>query len=244
MTNDYLMEDRGIKNKLFLNNVFVNHLHSNAKFGLTMSEYEHLIESGQLSDRTVSAFSDFSIKNFVFLRQVHSNEFYVVDKNNKDDIKGKMGDAIICIDNSIPLLIFTADCVPVFLVDLSKKYIAAIHAGWRGTNLKISQKVAKFMIESLNSRPGDILASIGPSIGSCCYDVSLEVATKFNFFYKDEKYYVDLWREIKYQLLEAGLSNDNIFVSGICTYCNDLFYSYRKIGKDAGRQINIIEIKG
>jgi copper oxidase (laccase) domain-containing protein len=46
------------------------------------------------------------------------------------------------------------------------------------------------------------------------------------------------------QLLAAGLREQNIFASDLCTACRtDLFFSYRKEGSQSGRLLSVIGIK-
>src|SRR5207245_11268427 len=74
-----------------------------------------------------------------------------------------------------------ADCVPILIVDPKKRAVAAIHAGWRGTLQRIVVKAIGQMQMQFKSKPADLLAAIGTSIGGCCYDVGIEVATQFQY---------------------------------------------------------------
>lgn len=239
----FIYDDNKLQCKRLNTTNLVEHFYSDSSNGVSIEKYEYIKNNCALPDEVEKKHNNFSMKNAVFLSQVHGDNFYVVDNYNKHDIRGKLGDALICIDKDIPIMIFTADCVPIFILDYVKGYIAAIHAGWKGTELKISNKVVRFMINTLNSNPGDLIASIGPSIGPCCYEVSEDVATKFSYYVKDDKFYINLWEENNKQLIEAGLSRDNIFISEVCTYCNKQFYSYRRDGISSGRQINVIQLK-
>lgn len=126
---------------------------------------------------------------------------------------------------------------------ITKKVVALIHAGWRGTYKKILYNVLLYLIKS-GSRVQDINCIIGPSIGPCCFEVGDDVAEKFNFKKKvNGKYHVDLWMENKKQIIDAKIPEKNIFASQLCTCCNnDLLYSYRKEGKAAGRIITFIQL--
>lgn len=79
----------------------------------------------------------------------------------------------------IALGIRVADCMPILIVDREKRAIAAIHAGWRGALSRIVEKTAGEMCRMFNSRPGNMLAAIGPSIRKCCYEVGPEVVDAF-----------------------------------------------------------------
>ena len=147
-----------------------------------------------------------------------------------------------------PLVIFTADCIPVLLSDKEGRAVGAVHAGWRGTVMKIPNKAAELMIKTYDISPENIFAAIGPGIGKCCFEVGEEVAKEFNSSFvkkgTDGKFFVDLWAANFAALCEAGISPENISVAGICTKCNcGDFYSYRKMGDKTGRLGALIEIK-
>jgi len=126
--------------------------------------------------------------------------------------------------------------------------IAAIHSGWKGTQLKIAEKTAKKLIE-MGANSENIYTAIGPCIGKCCYEVSGDVAEQFDEKYytaKDGgKYMLDLEKANFDMLLNLNIPEENISVSGICTKCNnDLFFSHRGQGGKSGTLGGIICIKG
>jgi polyphenol oxidase len=90
------------------------------------------------------------------------------------------GDASISNSANLLLGVQTADCVPILLVDPQKRAIAAVHAGWRGTLKRIVAKTIGRMEMQFGTRPANLLAAIGPSIGGCCYEVGTEVAAAFH----------------------------------------------------------------
>ena len=204
-------------------------------------------------DDVNNAFKDvFTLKNLSKNKQKHSNIVNKVDKDNIGQIID--GDAIITNEKNVPLLILTADCVPVVLVDKVNKAVGLVHAGWRGTYGKICSETLQSMKENYNTNTEDVVAIIGPSIGKCCYEVSYDLVEKFSallpnadekiYEIRDEKYYLDLW-EINTQILkEFGVLKSNIINMNICTSCNcDRFFSYRKHDKTTKRIGTFIEIK-
>ncbi|WP_418586799.1 peptidoglycan editing factor PgeF [Intestinibacter sp.] len=204
-------------------------------------------------DDVNNAFKDvFTLKNLSKNKQIHSNIVNKVDKDNIGQIID--GDAIITNEKNVPLLILTADCVPVVLVDKVNKAVGLVHAGWRGTYGKICSETLQSMKENYNTNPEDVVAIIGPSIGKCCYEVSYDLVEKFSallpnadekiYEIRDEKYYLDLW-EINTQILkEFGVLKSNIINMNICTSCNcNRFFSYRKHDKTPKRIGTFIEIK-
>lgn len=194
----------------------------------------------------------FTLKNLSKNKQIHSD---IVNKVTKDNIGNIIdGDAIITNEKNVPLLILTADCVPVVLVDTKNKAVGLAHAGWRGTYSKICKKTLEAMKANYNTNSQDVIAIIGPSIGSCCYEVSYDLVDKFNKLFtntdekiytiKNNKYYLDLWKINTYTLEEFGVSKSNIINMNICTSCNcDKFFSYRKHNQTPKRIGTFIEIK-
>jgi polyphenol oxidase len=112
----------------------------------------------------------------VTLRQIHSD---VVQLFETPPAVPCRGDASATNRASLLLAIQTADCVPILLVDPKKRAVAAVHAGWRGTLQRIVAKTIGTMHMQFGTKPADLLAAIGPSIGGCCYEVGTEVAAEF-----------------------------------------------------------------
>jgi len=101
------------------------------------------------------------------------------------------GDASATNTPGLLLAIQTADCVPILLVDPKKRAVAAIHAGWRGTLARITEKAVGRMHYEYGSRPANLLAAIGPSIGPCCYEVAADFVSKFTAQFVDAAGYFD-----------------------------------------------------
>jgi polyphenol oxidase len=114
--------------------------------------------------------------SLVALKQFHSDVIC-----DFDSLLGEAcnGDASITATPKLLLGIQTADCVPILLVDPKNRAIAAVHAGWRGTLRRIVEKTIGRMGMQFGTRPGNLLAAIGPAIGGCCYEVGTEVAAAF-----------------------------------------------------------------
>lgn len=196
--------------------------------------------------------NNFNIENLTSNIQIHSDIVNIIDSNN---IGEKIeGDALVTNLRNVPLLIFTADCVPIAIIDKKNKAIGLAHAGWRGTYEKIAQKTLEEMSKNYNTDASDVVCVIGPSIGPCCYEVSKELVEKFNtnltncaekfYIIKDNKYYLDLWRINEYVLESSGVSKENIINLNLCTSCkSEEFHSYRKHKQTPKRIGMIMEIK-
>jgi YfiH family protein len=114
----------------------------------------------------------------VAARQFHSDVIHVL-AGPRVPAEPPRADALITQTPSLLLTVQTADCVPILLADTRRRAIAAVHAGWRGTLARIVQKTLGQMRMSFGTRPADVIASLGPSIGPCCYEVGPEVAQAF-----------------------------------------------------------------
>jgi len=112
----------------------------------------------------------------IALRQIHSDAMHVVSAARPDP---PQGDAIATREPGLLLGIQTADCVPILLVDVRNRAVAAVHAGWRGTLNRIAAKALGRMRAEFGTRPADVLAALGPGIRRCCYEVGPEVAQAY-----------------------------------------------------------------
>lgn len=164
-------------------------------------------------------------------------------------------DGLITNRPNITLVTKYADCVPLYFVDPVKKAIGLTHSGWRGTVAGIGRVTIEEMKNAYDCRPEDIIAVIGPSICRNCFEIGEDVAEEFikafpqdiedilspivspdNKTASDEvpsppgrKYQCDLWSANKAILLQAGLKEEHIHISGVCTCCNpELLFSHRK----------------
>lgn len=142
----------------------------------------------------------------------------------------------------VALVVQTADCVPILL--RAGDVVAAAHAGWRGSAAGAAG-AALDAIAELGGRPEDVEAWIGPSIGSCCYEVGGEVAARFagEFAKRDCKgrFRLDLAAVNRAELESRGVASDRISIHPACTKCGGGRYaSYRRDGATAGRMIAMI----
>ena len=156
-------------------------------------------------------------------------------------------DALITREKAVPLMLFFADCVPVVFADPVTGAVGAAHAGWRGSVAGIAAKTVRKMVEDFGVVPENLLAGIGPSIGSCCYEVDsavYEQAKEFDNCFTPAKpghWQLDLWEMNRQQLLQEGLKPENIMCAGICTADNkELFFSYRAEAGRTGRLAAVI----
>jgi YfiH family protein len=151
-------------------------------------------------------------------------------------------DALITLQQHIILAVTIADCVPIMLLDPIIPAVGIVHAGWRGTSGGIVQKTVVKMIQEYKTDPAQVLAFIGPSAGKCCYEVGNEVAVMFGKkSVPFNKTFLDLKNENMLQLLQVGVKAEHIEVSAFCTICEkELFHSFRRDGRNAGRMMAFI----
>lgn len=193
---------------------------------------------------------EFDVDEVVHLRQIHSDEVHIYNDENKD-LKNKEGDAIVTNKTNTIIGVFTADCVPIILLDENKKAVAAIHSGWKGTFKSITKKTIEKMIKEFNVNPGDLKAYIGPHIRKCCYEVSNDLKDEFlgRFNLPKDKLFNDkhlnLELCIENDLISAGVNSNNIFAMPFCTYCENgiKLHSYRRSNGSYGRLFSFAFIK-
>jgi YfiH family protein len=186
-------------------------------------------------------------KDLAFLNQAHGKEILVFRQDEFSALRGPAdGDAMITDIPQLALMVKQADCQGVILFDPLKGVVANVHCGWRGNVLNILGSVVRRMKSDFGCRAADLAAAIGPSLGPCCSefrDYGKVLPQDFKHFMVREAYF-DLWELSRHQLLEAGLRNEHIEVSRICTRCKrDLFFSYRGEG-DTGRFATVAMLEG
>lgn len=161
------------------------------------------------------------------VRQVHGRVVRHVDEQG---LAGE-GDGLITDCPGVPLVIATADCVPVIIE--GDESVAVIHAGWRGVAAGVITRGREAMV-AIGDTPRR--AAIGPSIGPCCYEVGDEVRSAIGGYSSTTtsgRPSVDLWAATAAQL--AGL---DVWRADRCTFTDTTFWSYRRNGT-SNRQIAV-----
>jgi len=206
--------------------------------------YENVIENRKRFFKMLGI----NYKNIITLKQVHSNKVIKVTK--KDKGKGALNfeesvaeaDAMITTEYNLPLVVFTADCMPIFFLEEKERIIGIAHSGWKGSLNNIAGEVVKKIVEQ-GGKLENIIAGLGIAIGNCCYEVKEDVYSLFNkkfIIKRDNKYFLDIYKVNKEHLLTSGIKEENIYISNFCTSCNNnLCFSYRK-EKQTGRMASVI----
>jgi polyphenol oxidase len=176
----------------------------------------------------------------VYQNQVHSANVSVI---HGDEGVVKECDALITSEPNVLLGVTVADCTPILLYDPITKFIAAIHAGWRGTEQMIALAAIRRMMP-LGALPENIYAFIGASASQERYEVGIDIATLFEEKHLVElqggKYLLDVKGANLDQLLFAGIPEGQIEVSPLCTISDERLHSYRRDGERSGRMLAVI----
>jgi YfiH family protein len=190
----------------------------------------------------------------IFLSQIHGN--IVVDasglkaQSNSQSNTQIKADACYTQDQGVVCAILTADCLPVLLASLDGRFVAAIHAGWRG----LANNVIENTIQTLRQQgAGELTAWMGPAIGASAFEVGQDVYVEFSKkiprldrFMKArltvaggaQKYDMDIYGIAREVLHQLGVQR--VHGGEHCTVTqSDLFYSYRR-DQRTGRMANLI----
>jgi YfiH family protein len=172
-------------------------------------------------------------------RQTHSNERCFIESAKAFELATPECDAMTARARNMLLAIQTADCLPVLIGDPKTGQMAAIHAGWRGTASRITERtVADLMRQGVN--PRTCLAALGPTACAECYEIGEDVIARYKKefgywknllvnFHEGGKAYLDIRAANVQQLAFCGFDEEQIFTAPYCTmHQNELFFSYRK----------------
>lgn len=210
-------------------------------------------ETVELNRRLLCSDLGISSHRFFLPKQVHGANVFVIDEeflsaSNVQQEKMLHGiDALITTLPDCCIAVSTADCVPILLYDKRTAAVAAVHAGWRGTVSYIVKNVLQKMESCYSTHAADVVACIGPSISLDSFEVGEEVYDSFmnagfpmeRIASRKTKWHIDLWEANRWLLLECGLHDSSIEISGICTYKDyERFFSARRLGLHSGRIVN------
>lgn len=227
--------------------------------GVSVSPYETFNLAAHVGDDPAAVATNrerlwadlgFRAEDVAMAEQVHGDGIARVTHGGGPPVAGV--DALVTDVPGILLMMFYADCVPVYVVDPARRTIALIHAGWRGTESNIVGKTVAFLRREFRTVPSGCLAAIGPSISGDSYEVQSDVADRFRDLAaggnsgastvvvpKDElggKYLLNLRQVIFTQLLAAGIRAESVAGSQSDTYRDRReFFSYRRDGQRTGR---------
>lgn len=232
---------------------FINHAFSTRLGGVSEGEFASMnlaFNRGDAPNRVTENYkricrsAGFDFKSLTASAQDHHTVVRAVTRENRGvgiykPRDRKSVDAVMTNETGVTLVTYYADCTPLFFVDTENRAIALAHAGWRGTVGRIGEKVVESMGEYYGTKPENIVAAIGPAISVCCYEVDEPCAAQFLgltdletqkivFSKADGKFMVDLLETNRQILAAAGVKEENITLSDLCTNCcSDLLWSHR-----------------
>lgn len=231
----------------------VQHAFTTREGGVSRGIYESLNLSFTRGDEESAVMENYrrvadsfhtTVENMVCSDQTHTTNVLRVDKSyggcgvTRPKPYGDV-DGLITDEPGLILATFYADCVPLFFVDPKHRAIGLSHSGWRGTVGRMGAVTLEKMCEEFGTDPGEVYAAVGPSICQDCYEVGAEVADAFYREFPGHegeilldkgkgKYWLDLWKCNELILLEAGVKEEKLAVTNICTCCNPgLLFSHR-----------------
>ena len=195
--------------------------------------------------------------------QVHGRDVGVIRRGLPRPVERPTCDALVSDGPETAVAIRAADCVPVLLADARTGAVAAVHAGWRGVAAGAIGSAIETLMREFGTSPVHLHAAIGPAIGSCCYEVGSDLVDAFaaagharhlidRWFHSSpaprgsfsrglergarSPLRLDLPGASRDQLVLAGVPEDRIHLSGLCTAMHlDVFTSYRAEKERAGR---------
>lgn len=181
-----------------------------------------------------------------WLNQVHGTAVHQV--SNQYDVVPD-ADAACAHEAGLACIVMTADCLPVLFCDRAGTVVAAAHAGWRGLLGNEQGGVLEASIQAMGCNPADILAWLGPAIGSGAFEVGGEVRDAFMAQQAEAeaafvpssnegKWLADIYLLARLRLARAGVSA--VYGGEFCTLGDgERFYSYRRDGQ-TGRMASLV----
>ncbi len=193
--------------------------------------------------------SDISLDSLAQIRQIHSSQVILIDRPSDGEFNG---DAMITNRPGINLLMRFADCVPIIFFDPLVQAVGIAHAGWKGTVKQVAKHTILKMNQEFGTKPEDLIAGIGPSIGPDHYEVGEDVIGEVKETFPEHwtellvsssggvKF--DMWKANQLSLLDAGVKQ--IEVSEICTACNiNEWFSHRAESGKTGRFAAVVGLR-
>lgn len=182
-----------------------------------------------------------------WLEQIHG----VKVVNAKTDGVVRTADGSYSNQPGHPCLVMTADCLPILLCDKQGSQVAALHCGWRS----LAKGICARGLQKFSTKPGDILAYLGPAISQSHFEVGVdvleaffkaarsqqqadEIASAFISAQRPLHFYADIYALARAELHALGVTA--IYGGNDCTYADEArFYSFRR-DKVTGRMASLI----
>jgi hypothetical protein len=198
---------------------------------------------------TLAALLHYDRKQLVYMNQIHSDHVHILTDEDDFDHPPTC-DALITHRLNTPLMVMSADCIPILVYDPVHRVIAAIHAGRAGVLSAIVPKTLRKMEEAYDTRPHELCITIGPSIQGCCYAINPTIAQEVkNLGYntalkhKGGKIFLDLYTIVHHQLMTLGVVHIDL-TQYHCSACHhETYFSYRADQQRTGRMAGVISLQ-
>jgi polyphenol oxidase len=194
-----------------------------------------------------------AIEHLVLLKQTHSVSGHMITEHNYHmPALSVEGDFLVTNVTGVGLGVLTADCLPIIFIDTKNNVVGIAHAGWRGSVNNIVTQTLMCMQKNYGTIIADLSIFFGPCAHVCCYQVQedfLAHLAQFSFgvdaiVRRDNNLFFDLLYFNEQILLSVGIRKDAInYEHSVCTICNEDYFSYRRQGDKAGRQVSVVAIK-
>lgn len=221
-------------------------LRRSLNLGYRWGDQREVVETNR---RLVAEHAGFDYAQLAVTKHVHGTAVWCVGEPLPEPAEF---DGLVSDRPGVTLGAFAADCIPMVFADPVARVCGAAHAGWRGTLGKVGANVVARMAER-GSRPADVRAVLGPSIGPCCFEVGLEVVEAFRDALGDlaglvvpgpRRDHIDLRVAARAVLEQAGVAPAHIDDAPPCTKCEpERFFSYRRDGRDGGVHMGFIGLR-
>ncbi len=226
---------------------------SSLNLGYDVGDDNETVNQNRARFFTAALDTPIAASDVISARQIHSASVAYVTASDllRDEI---CLDGLVTDQRQLPLFVKTADCCPLLFHDPQNGVIAATHAGWRGTVLKIAVETVRVMCEH-GARLPEIRCAIGPCIHHCCYEVGEDFVSavrealpeslaSLTLTRVDGRFHADLPALNRALLLRCGLDPEHVEILPHCTCCHPkTFFSHRASHGKRGLGGGVIMLK-
>jgi len=194
------------------------------------------------------------LEHLLFVKQVHGTDGLVITQDNVEDAQPfvQEGDYLSTNVPCVGIGVLTADCMPIVFYDSRQGAVSVVHAGWRGSVAGIARIALERMQQEFDTEIENVKIFFGPSAKSCCYEVSHDFVNNLDAYpfsqdvliSQSDKLFFDVPAFNRLILESMGVRRESFrFEYNLCTMCDETFFSHRRDGQRAGRQMTVICLK-
>lgn len=199
--------------------------------------------------------SSMSYKDSIWMAVQHGAAYEVVGQKQRgfgarNDKTALEVDCLVTTESGLPLSLLTADCIPVILFSPEVPLVALVHLGWKNVDEYFIQNILKYLRERYQVTPDQFQVFMGPHISDKSYCVlnpaQLNRDDWLAYIKKVEtKFFIDISGFAQQQMLDLGVTRENITISKIDTYASKKYFSHKRshlTGVDNGRFVSVVQI--